>query len=55
MARPKSTDEQRTNRNIRMNDFEWSVFRDHMGAEWLRAQIAKVAKAKKIQPTETGE
>lgn len=55
MARPKSTDEQRTNRNIRMTDFEWSVFRDHMGADWLRNTIAKVAKAKKIKPTEKGE
>lgn len=56
MPRPKrSAAEQRTNRNIRLNQFEWDVFTEHMGAEWLRGKIASVIKAKKLKPTETGE
>jgi len=40
------TKQLRQNRNIRLNDDEWKIFREELGAEWLRAQIAK-AKAKK--------
>ena len=40
------TKQLRQNRNIRLNDDEWKTFREELGAEWLRAQIAK-AKAKK--------
>lgn len=38
----------RPNRNIRLNDEEWQIFREDMGAEWLRNEIAKV-RAKKLK------
>lgn len=33
---------ERKSRPIRMSDLEWSTFKKHLGAEWLRAQIDKV-------------
>jgi len=36
------TKQPRINRNIRLNDEEWQIFREDMGAEWLRSEIAKV-------------
>lgn len=38
----------RINRNIRLNDEEWLTFREDMGAEWLRSEIAKI-RAKKLK------
>lgn len=35
---------ERKNRNIRLSDFEWEVFKDLIGAELLREQIHKAAK-----------
>lgn len=35
---------ERKNRNTRLSDFEWDVFKKHLGAEWLRGEIHKVAK-----------
>lgn len=44
----------RVNRNIRFTDAEWLDFRELLGAEWLRAQIArareKADKRKTAQP-----
>lgn len=37
--------EARTTRPIRMTNAEWSAFKELLGAEWLRGQIAK-AKAR---------
>ena len=42
------TKQPRINRNIRLNDEEWQIFREDMGAEWLRSEIAKV-RAKKLK------
>lgn len=36
--------EARTTRPIRMTDAEWAAFKELLGAEWLRDQIAKASK-----------
>ena len=46
------TKQPRINRNIRLNDEEWQIFREDMGAEWLRSEIAKV-RARKNRPAKT--
>lgn len=40
---------ERKNRNTRLNDFEWDIFKRYLGAEWLRAQIHLAAKANNEQ------
>jgi len=46
------TKQPRQNRNIRLNDEEWKTFREDLGVEWLRTQIAKV-EAKKSRSAKT--
>lgn len=41
---------ERKNRNTRLSDFEWAVFKKHLGADWLREQIRLAAKANNEQP-----
>lgn len=33
------TKQERKNRNIRLNDDEWTFFKIYMGAKWLRLEI----------------
>lgn len=44
------SENERTNRPIRMNNAEWTDFKLLLGAEWLRGQIAK-ARAKADRQT----
>lgn len=32
------------NRNIRLTDEQWAIFKERLGIDWLRDQIAKAAK-----------
>lgn len=41
--KPLSDELRRKTRPIRLNDAEWDVFKNRLGAEWLREQIAKAA------------
>lgn len=43
---------ERKNRNTRLSDFEWDIFKRHLGADWLRDQIHKAAKDHNEQPPE---
>lgn len=45
--------DERTNRNIRLNAVEWEAFKDLLGAEWLRKRIASAIKRNNRQPTAT--
>lgn len=40
----------RKNRNIRLSDFEWDIFKRHIGADALRDQIHKAAKDNNEHP-----
>lgn len=41
---------ERKNRNVRLSDFEWDVFKLDLGADWLRDQIRQAAKTNNRQP-----
>lgn len=43
----------RKNRNTRLTDFEWDVFKKHLGAEWLRTQIREKASKLGLTPPAT--
>lgn len=40
----------RTNRNIRLSNEEWTDFKRLLGAAWLRGQIAKAVKREQRKP-----
>lgn len=42
----------RKNRNTRLSDYEWDIFKRYLGADWLRDQIHQAAKANNEQPPE---
>lgn len=39
---PKPSLHPSKNRNIRLTDHQWEVFRENLGPDWLRSEIAKV-------------
>lgn len=41
--KPISDEMRKKSRPIRMTDSEWEVFKNKLGPEWLREQIAKAA------------
>jgi len=41
---------ERKNRNIRLSDFEWEIFKEFIGADQLRDQIRQAAKDNNRQP-----
>lgn len=41
--------EARITRPIRMTDAEWATFKNLLGTEWLRGQIAKAVKREQRQ------
>lgn len=43
--------DERINRNIRLNHVEWEAFKGLLGAEWLRKRIASAIKRENRQPT----
>ncbi len=44
---------ERKNRNTRLSDFEWDVFKKCLGADWLRIEIHKAAKEHGLAPPVT--
>ncbi len=44
---------ERKNRNTRLSDFEWDIFKKCLGADWLRSEIHKAAKEHGLTPPVT--